>query len=453
MKAERAAALAILIVYAAATLYVGLHHEPWRDEADSWLVVRDASIPTILEWTRDAGTPALWYLLLKPLVWLGLPYLSQELLHLALAWAAAAVLLFASPFPWITRVLVLASYYFSYEYAVVARSYVLTVLLSFLAAAWYRKPIRFAIVVALLFNANVHGAILAAVFLLLFAIEQPRSRAAIAIMMAGAFAAWAQLRTAPDAAYPHIIRQVHPTDAWIAIGSALFAGLPLAIAGACAIAVVAIVACSLRRRRDALAFLALSLVLLEVLYVFVWFAGYRHAGLLLLCVILALWIARDVPRAAFVAIGLSCLVLAIFGVRMAAADVKMDFSGSREMGEFIAAHHLDRVEVAAHNFYACEAVLPYLPPKPVWYPALGRYGTYMHWNRDERVGVLMPNDVAVARAIGRFAPAGRPWLMLLNAPMPPPFASEFQLVYATHGFVFRHPDERYWLYAYQRPTR
>src|SRR5512142_932572 len=242
MSGQRTAAVILLIAYAAATLYVGLHHEPWRDEADSWLVARDASLPTILNWTRDAGTPALWYVALKPLVWLGLPYRSQELLHLAIAWAAAAVLLFASPFPWLTRVLLLTSYYFGYEYAVIARSYVLTVLLSFLAAAWHRdrhaRPMRYAIVVALLFNTNVHGAIIAAILLLLFLVSRPRASGLgpPLIMIAGAVAAWAQLRTASDAAYPGIIRDVDPMNAWLAIGSAFFAGLPFTIAGMAAVA-------------------------------------------------------------------------------------------------------------------------------------------------------------------------------------------------------------------------
>src|SRR5438270_13480177 len=78
----------LLAAYIAATLVLALHHEPWRDEADSWLVVNNASIPAMLEWTRYAATPPLWYLLLKPLAWLGLPYFSQTVFHLVLAWIA-----------------------------------------------------------------------------------------------------------------------------------------------------------------------------------------------------------------------------------------------------------------------------------------------------------------------------------------------------------------------------
>jgi hypothetical protein len=452
-------AAVLLTMYAAATLYVGLHHEPWRDEADSWLVVRDAPISTILVWTRNAGTPALWYFALKPLIWLGLAYSSQQLLHLALAWAAAAVLLLRSPFTWITKILVLASYYVAYEYAVIARSYVLTILLSFLIAAWYlerySRPLRYAVAMALLFNANVHGALIAAILTLLFVIQRPTktSWGAITIMLIGAIAAWAQLRTAPDAPFPHIVREINPVAAWKAIASAFFPGLSLGVGGAAAAVLIVLIAFALRRRRDAFAFFALALILLNVLFVFVWFGGYRHAGLILICALLSIWIAREVPSdapgsIAAVLFNIALVVSVLFSVRMAYADVKMGFSGSREMGEYIRSHHLDRYEIAAHNIHESEAVLPWIPGKQLWYAAIGRYGTYMQWNREEEIGRWMPYSVAIGHAVEHFAGGQRPWLMLLNAPMPDASSRQFRLIYATRGPVFRHPDERYWLYEW-----
>jgi hypothetical protein len=461
-ESSRVIAAVLLMIYAAATLYIGLHHEPWRDEADSWLVVRDASIPTILTWTRNAGTPALWYFVLKPLIWLGLAYPSQELLHLAFAWAAAAVLLLRSPFTWITKILVLASYYVAYEYAVIARSYVLTILLSFLIAAWYRerysRPYRYAIAIALLFNANVHGALIAAILTLIFVIQRPARPlpGPIAIMLAGAIAAWAQLRTAPDAPFPHVVREINPVAAREAIASAFFPGFPLTAGGIAAAVLIALLAFALRRRKDALLFFASSMILLNVLFVFVWFGGYRHAGLILICALLAIWIAREVPADAFSAIAavvfnVALAVSVMFSIRMAYADVKMDFSGSQEMGEYIRDHQLDRFEIAAHNIHESEAVLPWLPGKRLWYAAIGRYGTYMQWNREEEIGRWMPYNVAIGHAVEHFAPQHRPWLLLLNTPIPDASSRQFRLVYATHGPVFRHRDERYWLYQWTGP--
>lgn len=455
-------AIVLLAMFAAATLYVGLHHEPWRDEADSWLVVRDASIPTILEWTRNAGTPALWYLTLKPLVWLGLAYPSQEILHLTLAWAAAAVLLLRSPFTWITKILVLASYYIAYEYAVIARSYVLTILLSFLIAAWYpqrdSRPFRYAVAVALLFNANVHGAVIAAILALLFFVQRPSPKywGAWTIMAAGAMAAWAQLRTAPDAAFPGVVREIRPGAAWEAIASAFFPGISLMAGGTASVILIALLAIALRRHIDALVFFAASLILLNVLFVFVWFGGYRHAGLLLICALLSIWIAREIPSEGISSIAaalfnIALVVSTIFSIRMAQADVKMDFSGSKEMGEYIRSHQLDRYEIAAHNIHESEAVLPWIPGKRLWYAAIGRYGTYMQWNREEEIARSTPYNVAIERAVEHFAGRQRPWLLLLNAPISDPSSGPFRLIYATRGLVFRHRDERYWLYEWSGP--
>lgn len=455
-------AIVLLTMFAAATLYVGLHHEPWRDEADSWLVVRDAPLSTILVWTRNAGTPALWYLALKPLIWLGLPYRSQEMLHLALAWAAAALLLLRAPFPWITKILVLASYYVAYEYAVIARSYVLTILLSFLIAGWYReryrRPFRYAIAIALLFNANVHGALIAAILAFLFFMQRPdrTSSGPLAIMASGAIAAWAQLRTAPDAAFPHIVREIDPGAIGKAIASAFFPGLPLSAGAAGAVVLIGLIALALRRRSDALSFFLLSLILLNGLFVFVWFGGYRHAGLLLICALMSIWIAGETPddvvsALAALIFNIALLASTIFSVRMAQADVKMDFSGSKEMGEYIRSHRLDRYEIAAHNIQESEAVLPWIPGRRLWYAAIGRDGTYMQWNRDEEMGRGVPYDVAIERAVEHFAVRRRPWLLLLNAPIPVASSRPFRLIYATRGVVFRHREERYWLYEWRGP--
>lgn len=455
---QRAAGIVLLIVYVAATLYVGLHHEPWRDEADKWLAARDMTLAqAIPHWTSNEGSPGLMLVMLKVLTTLHLPYLSMTLLHLVLAWAAAAVLLFATPFPRVVKALVLASYYFAYEYAVIARSYVLTVLLAWIVIAIYprrhEKPVAYAIAIALLFNANVHGAILGAILFALFVFERPRSVTPVVLMTAGGILAWAQMRTQPDAAFPHVIREFTPLKGWIALGNAFFPGIPPLAAGIGAIVVLAFVVASLRKRVDALVMLAGSFVLLELLYVTVWFGGYRHSGMLLLATLLAIGMARDLTRTATAALSIALLAGALFGLRAASADVKYDFSGSREMGQFIEAQHLDRLEIAAHHFFPCEAVLPYVPHKQLWYAATGRYGTYSNWDRVERAGDGMPYDVAVLRAIAFFAPRHEPWLLLLNTPVPPRFAPQFRLVYATRGVVYRHPDERFWLYEYQGSTR
>ena len=458
-KPSIAIALGLLAAYVVGTLFLGLHHEPWRDEADTWLVVRDLPFPSVFTWTRNSGTPGLWFVALKPLISLGFPYQSQTILHLAFAWAAAAVLLFRAPFTWTIKVLALASYYFSFEYAIIARSYVLTILLSFVIASLYphrhSRPIRYAVAIALLFNTNVHGGVIAAVMLVLFVFDRGKalSPAAVAIMIGGAIVAWVQIRTAPDAPFPDIVRFVRPISAWHALANAFSPGVATSLSGTGALVLIVSVAASLRRRIDAMILLLLTVVLLNVIYVFIWFGGYRHAGLILVAVLLSIWIAGNIPQdaissaaAVLLNIGLALSVTFAFG--MARAEIAMDFSGSREMGEFIRLSGLARFPIAAHNLQQAEAVLPYIPGKQFWYAGVGRYGSYMKWNAEEEAGIRMPYPVAVRRAADHFSPHGKPWLMLLNRPMPDGAVPGMRLVYATRGTVFRMTDERYWLYLW-----
>lgn len=438
----------LLAAYAAGTLYAGLHHEPWRDEADVWLAARDMTVTdAIPRWTAHEGSPGLWFLLLKTLTALNLPYVSMTLLHVALAWAAAAVLIFAAPFTRLTKLLLLSSYFLAYEYAVIARSYVLTVLLLFIAASAFRRSaFVFAIAVALLFNTNVHGALIAAVLLLVSVVSSDRRVAPIAVMAAGGLLAFLQLRGGsgnPDA------MRLRPYAVPFSLSDAFLPGAPTLWAAVAGLAVIVSVAIAIRGRRDALLLLLACAIGLIAVYAFVWFGGLRHSGLVLIVVIASIWIAADVPdtsasRIAAVLLNVTLAASAIYTFVNARADVRYAFSGSKEAAEFID-HRFDDYAIAAHNMYFAESILPYLPGRRFWYAGLGEYGTYMKWDEKQGVGVHMPYEVAAQRARQQFR--GTKWLLLVNDPMPDPERHGFRLVHAPEVVVFRHPDERFWLYA------
>jgi len=63
----------IFILYLFITLYAVLNHEPWRDEAQSWLIARDANFFDIFKLLPFEKAPALWYLILLPLAKSGMP--------------------------------------------------------------------------------------------------------------------------------------------------------------------------------------------------------------------------------------------------------------------------------------------------------------------------------------------------------------------------------------------
>lgn len=446
--------LTFVVAFAAATLYVGLHHEPWRDEADVWLAARDMTLgQSIPAWTSHEGSPGLWLTLLHILNVLRLPYLSMTLLHVALAWAAAAVLTFYAPLTRLTKLLLLASYFLSYEYAIIARSYVLTVLLIFLAAAFFRRrderPLPFAMAVALLFNTNVHGGLIAATLAMAYLVSGRRKLVPILIMAAGALAAFLQLRPWGSTANPEVMRGIRLWVIPVSLTDAFLPGSPTYWAALAGIAAVALIAIAIRRRPVALLFLVVCLGGLLSLYTFIWFGGLRHSGLLLIVVIAAIWIAGDVPATRFAAsaallLNLTLLGSAVYSYLNAAMDVRYAFSGSREMAEFID-HRFDGYAIAAHSLYQAEAILPYLPERrQFWYAGLGEYGSYLQW--DEKLGPAGHTSYPAAAERARRHFSGQKWLFLTNLRIPNPEHHGYRLIHATSVIVFRHLDERYWLY-------
>ena len=158
--------LGVFSGYVAAVFIAVAHHEPWADEAQSWLVARDLPFwKMIFSQMRYENSPGLW----QTILWLAThlfhaPYPAMNYIGAALAAAGAALLIFCAPFPRPVRYLMASSYYVAYQYAVIARPYVMLLLFGGLAAILYRRraPIPFAIAIALLCGTSVHGTILAA---------------------------------------------------------------------------------------------------------------------------------------------------------------------------------------------------------------------------------------------------------------------------------------------------
>src|SRR3989338_8464846 len=90
--------VAIVLAYAAALAATLPYHEPWRDEAQSWMIVRSLGLAGIFHQMGYEGTPALWHLLQLPLAKLGMPYASLGVLNAVIAIGSIAVLCFVSPF-------------------------------------------------------------------------------------------------------------------------------------------------------------------------------------------------------------------------------------------------------------------------------------------------------------------------------------------------------------------
>ncbi len=139
---------------------------PWEDEGRAWLIARDFGLCDMLfKMLRYEGHPALWYLILFLPAHLHLSYTHIHWISAPIAVAGIYVLLRYSPFPWYVRGLLPFGFALQYQYAVVARSYVLFPLLGFLVAHLYRRrpsnPIALAVALALFANISIHATLVA----------------------------------------------------------------------------------------------------------------------------------------------------------------------------------------------------------------------------------------------------------------------------------------------------
>jgi hypothetical protein len=191
-----------LILFGCLLAFAIPFHEPWADEAQAWMLARSLTVWQLFHtYLRYEGSPGLWHLLLWLLVRLHVSYTGMHWVCGLIAFGGISVLVLCSPFPrWIKLVLPF-TYFLAFQYAVVARNYVLVPLLLFsIAALWKRSPILVAFLLGLLANIAGHAAAIAIGFSLLYWIKRRLSvtrsqlwKAAVVFCVMLAIAVWTVL--------------------------------------------------------------------------------------------------------------------------------------------------------------------------------------------------------------------------------------------------------------------
>jgi hypothetical protein len=141
-------------------------HQPWADEAQGWQIARSNSF---LEIFRTAIhyeiSPGLWHALLWLLIRLHLTYAGLPWFSAFVAVCGVCVLVFRSPLPLVLRAFLPFTYFFAFQYSVIARNYVLFAPLLFLLATLWpqrrQRPLLMAVVLGLLANVCAHGFVIA----------------------------------------------------------------------------------------------------------------------------------------------------------------------------------------------------------------------------------------------------------------------------------------------------
>ncbi|WP_348260831.1 hypothetical protein P8935_13570 [Telmatobacter sp. DSM 110680] len=150
-----------LIVYSVILIWAVSHHAAWYDEAQAWLLARSCTLADLFyQRLHYEGHPGLWYLLLWVEARLHASYQWMQYIAVFIAVSGMYVWLRFNPLPRVLSLLLPFTFFFLYQYAVIARSYVLLPLLAFSLMALYQNrqssPWLFCIVASLLANCQLH---------------------------------------------------------------------------------------------------------------------------------------------------------------------------------------------------------------------------------------------------------------------------------------------------------
>lgn len=442
----RAIGVALIALWLAGVVLITLNHEYWRDEVRAWSLARQAASPFELPaLVRYEGHPLLWYLLLfigssivdSPLI---LPVTST-----LLALAAVTLFLWRGPFALWVKVLFIFGALPFYEYAVVARNYGVSMLFLFAAAACYRerftRPLRLAVVLALLANTNVHSALLAGLLSALWFWEWVRFagsaiRERWAAFLGSGFIVALGIAMSVAVIWP-------PEDSVlvsraVVVPKLLSAALSVAIhpgkvfgeltpafvpSWLTSVLLLSAIAGLTRQPRFALTGFV-AMVALGTLFAGVYPGSFRHQGLLLILLVVLYWLALDdtretapEPRHVLRSVGLNGAMVALFLAALvqtryfAIQDLRRPMSSSKTLAEFLVhSAYRDAIIVAEPGYYA--EALPYYTSNRIYFPRERRFGTTVKWDKTPQERLSLSELIDVAQQVAEHE--RQPVLILLG---------------------------------------
>lgn len=152
---------AVWVIFGAYIIFNGIllwNHEPWRDEANVWLMARNLGPLQLLREIKYQGHPCLWYFLVMPFAKMGFSFRTIGVLSTVIMAVAAWFYLWRVQQWLIIKALVLFSPIFTYFYPTIARNYCLIALLLILLAVNYSErnthPLRYGVLLGLLVQAD-----------------------------------------------------------------------------------------------------------------------------------------------------------------------------------------------------------------------------------------------------------------------------------------------------------
>ena len=165
-----------LVLYAGVVAFAIPYHEPWANGAQAWQLARSLPLVDLFQkYIRYEGSPGLWHFLLWILSRVQVSYGGMHWICGGIAVAAISIFVLKSPFPRYLKLSLPFTCFLLFQYAVVARSYVLAPWLLFMTASrWKRNPAAVALFLGLLANVALHAAVISGGLAIVYATERIR---------------------------------------------------------------------------------------------------------------------------------------------------------------------------------------------------------------------------------------------------------------------------------------
>lgn len=397
----------VFVLYLVITGILVINHNPWRDEAQSWLIARDLNVVEIIKQMPYEGTPPLWHLILHPFAAAGAPYETQALLAYLCMAAAVFLLLFKSPLPLFVKILTPFSFYFIFQYSVISRHYGLMVFCLFIVAYLYRqrltKPYLYAAAIFLLTWSGIQTAAIGSLLSLLFIKDIIKKYTwkkipykyylAIAVMLVASLAVFLMLQEKSIQAWGGI-----SYFGWQRAPQAFVKGLlPFFISLSHSISIFIILSITLlsaiilvlKNWTSRLIFI-FALSWLSFIFIFKHHGHYYHFGLILIFFLFAWWLGeldkkvnhQKLNYFIYPLISLIFLTSVAYSFYFLNKNYHYRYSSSKIIVNYIKEKGLSEKPFVAFAGHFGSTLLPYFPEQKMFLADIKQMATFMTWDQN-----------------------------------------------------------------------
>ena len=411
------AELIIWLLFAGVTFLMVYYHEPWRDEAQGYVLVRDTTLPELIRHMPRESQFLLWYFLTWLLVHLcGFTIFGLNVLHWALSCCTAFLVLRRAPFRLLTRAALIFAVLFAFEFTVVTRHYAIGIfLLAVLMVNWrqrFRRPVLYACGIAVCASTNLPVWVCLGGLCISIAYEAnvrrlytPQVIIAVLVVILGYLLAMLEIYNGAGFGSPYVSYRGDQVAGFdlakqlenMSDSISNLVHLPVWLYLVC------VIACGLYLAWKSIPALECFLTSFFLMFSLQFIGGFhsmRHTGFVLLGIVVSCWIAAEDETApsgylsrlpkraaaciAFIAGSAAALVLFLqcfltpFFVWM---EVKYPFSHGRAASVFIRDNIPEDVPMFCFTARSNVSVLPWLPGREYFIFDRMEKGTYSKWGR------------------------------------------------------------------------